>query len=404
MSVFIALLMLGTVQPDVPPASAARAAEGELAHPLAVLPHLRVVAGPKAVRAFDTPSDGGGSITITWEASPERDVEFYEVARALAPGPGKEPEFKPLTRVPGTERSATDPETDNRLKYVYRVTALRGPDQGYADSNIAQSKPQLFNLNLLNTLIGMAIVFFLILYFIYHARKGRELFIRRIAGLDAVEESVGRATEMGKPILYTPGIGGMAQISTIASMNILGEIAKKTAQYNTTLIVPNSDPIVYTVAREMVKEAHASVGRPDTFKPDNVFFITQEQFAYAAAVDGIMVRDKPATIFLIGWFAAEALILAETGATTGAIQIAGTDAIYQLPFFITACDYTLIGEELYAASAYLSREPLLLGSLVGQDYGKLVILVVLLVATALYLLSAVKGLEGLGAIRNFFNI
>jgi len=33
-----------------------------------------------------------------------------------------------------------------------------------------------------------------------------------------------------------------------------------------------------------------------------------------------------------------------------------------------------MGEELYAASAYLSRDPLLLGSLRGQDLGKLVVI------------------------------
>ena len=72
-------------------------------------------------------------------------------------------------------------------------------------------------------------------------------------------------------------------------------------------------------------------------------------------------------------FWAESLVLAEKGASTGAIQIAGIDAVTQLPFFITACDYTLIGEELYAASAYLSREPLPLGSLKGQDWAKFII-------------------------------
>ena len=46
-----------------------------------------------------------------------------------------------------------------------------------------------------------------------------------------------------------------------------------------------------------------------------------------------------------------------------------------LPFFIAACDYTLIGEELYAASAYLSREPKLLGSLKAQDLAKLLIVI-----------------------------
>ena len=400
MSLFISLLvMLGAVggpaaAPSVPPAVT------ELVAPA---PPPVPIAGPVNVKAFDTPSDGGKSITVTWQTSPEKDIEFYEVLRAEVKS-GTAGEYVSQGKVIGAERAYTDGNIEDGKQYRYRVVALKGNLSGAAESNVARSYPQWFNLNLLNILIGTIIVAFLILYFIYHAQRGKELFIRRIAGLDAVEESIGRATEMGKPIIFISGIGQAGQPSTIAAMNILGEVAKKTAQYDTALIVPNSDPVVYTIAREMVKEAHTKVGRPDTFKPDSVFFLTQEQFAYAAAVDGIMVREKPATIFLLGWFAAEALILAETGATTGAIQIAGTDAIYQLPFFITACDYTLIGEELYAASAYLSRQPLLVGSLVGQDYGKLVILIVLLLASFLYLLSAIKGLGGLSVIWNLFSI
>jgi hypothetical protein len=91
-----------------------------------------------------------------------------------------------------------------------------------------------------------------------------------------------------------------------------------------------------------------------------------------------MVREQPAANFFMGAYYAESLLLAEPGAATGAIQIAGTDSDHQLPFFITACDYTLIGEELYAASAYLSREPALVGTLRGQDIGKGVILSVML--------------------------
>jgi len=361
------------------------------------------VAPPSDVRAFDTPNDGGKSITVSWRASPDKGIEFYAVRRAEVKT-GKAGDFAELGRVIGAELSFVDGNTEDRSEYQYRVAALKGEAAGEAQSNVARSYPQWFNLNLLNILICTLVVGFLILYFIYHARRGKELFIRRIAGLDAVEESVGRATEMGKPIVFISGIGQASQPSTISAMNILGEVAKKTAQYGTALIVPNSDPIVYTIAREMVKEAHTKVGRPDTYRADNVFFLTQEQFAYAAAVDGIMVREKPATIFMLGWFAAEALILAETGATTGAIQIAGTDAIYQLPFFITACDYTLIGEELYAASAYLSRQPLLMGSLVGQDYGKLLVLIVVVLASILYLLSAAKGLSGLSVVWNWFSI
>ena len=119
----------------------------------------------------------------------------------------------------------------------------------------------------------------------------------------------------------------------------------------------------------------------------DIFFLTESQFAYAAGVDGIMLREKPAAVFLQGTFFAESLILAETGNSVGAIQIAGTDKEHQLPFFIAACDYTLIGEELYAASAYLSREPMLLGSLKGQDYGKLMIFAAIVIGVILELIG-----------------
>jgi hypothetical protein len=78
----------------------------------------------------------------------------------------------------------------------------------------------------------------------------------------------------------------------------------------------------------------------------------------------------------VGYFFAESLILAETGQSVGAIQIAGQADPTQLPFFVVTCDYTLIGEELYAASAYLSREPVLLGSIRGQDIYKALCIVV----------------------------
>lgn len=359
------------------------------------------VSPPSQVRAYDTPNDAGKRITVQWNPCSDPDIAGYQVYRAQK---GENPVC--ITTLLPVEKQFIDESTIDNTPYSYQIVAFKvvGSDTillGSEFSNVAVSKPQWFNTTRINVLVGIIIFFTLILYYIYHAKRGKKLFIRRIAGLDAVEEAVGRATEMGKPILYVPGLSTVSDIATIAALNILGEVAKKTAQYETTLLVPNRDPIVYTVAREIVKEAYTSVGRPDVYKPDNIFFITDSQFAYAAAVDGIMVREKPATNFFLGMFWAESLILAETGATTGAIQIAGTDSIYQLPFFITACDYTLIGEELYAASAYLSREPLLLGSLIGQDYGKLTIIIIVIIASILMLLST--KIPVLNILR-FFNV
>ena len=382
----ILLLAAGQVAP--PPADSA-------APPGAV-----TVAAATGLRASDTPNDKGKSITVHWQPGPGDAPEVWLVERTDPAG-----STEVIAANEPTDTRYLDEGVMDRVKYTYRIAAAAGADTVWSEpSQPVASSAQFFNTARLNILIAMVIFFALVIYYIEAARKGKSLFVRRIAGLDAVEEAVGRATEMGKPIIYVPGLGSVADIATIASLNILGEVAKKVAQYDSTLLVPNRDAIVYTVAREMVKESYAKAGRPDAFKADSVFFVTDQQFAFAAAVDGLMVREKPATNFFLGTFWAESLILAETGATTGAIQIAGTDSIFQLPFFITACDYTLIGEELYAASAYLSREPLLLGSLKGQDYGKMIILTIVVVGSALLLLSNIPSLAFFGRILEFFSV
>jgi hypothetical protein len=96
-----------------------------------------------------------------------------------------------------------------------------------------------------------------------------------------------------------------------------------------------------------------------------------------------MTRKRPAACFYMGAFYAESLLLAETGNLIGAIQVAGTAMPSQLPFFVAACDYTLIGEEFFAASAYLSGDPDQLGSLKGQDVGKLIVGGLILVGVAM---------------------
>ncbi len=234
----------------------------------------------------------------------------------------------------------------------------------------------------LNHLVSLGILSAAIGGFIWAARR-RELFIRPIAGLKAVDNAVGRATEMGKPILYVPGLEDVDETQTLASLSILRHVARKAAEYDTSIIVPTRRAVVMSTAQEVVKEAYTAAGRPDGYHAENIRYLTDDQFGFVVGVDGIMMRERPAANFYLGMFYAESLILAETGHATGAIQIAGTAAPSQLPFFVAACDYTLIGEELYAASAYLSQDPLQVGSLRGQDIGKAIIMLAIMVGAAM---------------------
>jgi hypothetical protein len=226
--------------------------------------------------------------------------------------------------------------------------------------------------------ILLAAVSFLILWKVLSARRGRQLFIRRIPGLAVIDEAVGRATEMGRPMLFSPGLDGL-WISTLQALAILRHIVTVSARYRSRIIFAGSDPVVFTIAQELIQEAYQAEGAIENYHPEDVRFVASDQFPYAAGVIGILNRERVSAQFLFGGFYAEALLLAEAGHQVGAIQVAGTPSTTQIPFFIAACDYTIIGDEFYAASAYLSREPTLLGSLVGQDYAKLVMLAIMVI-------------------------
>jgi len=349
-----------------------------------------VLKPPRNLDAADMPYDDGGTIEVKWEPPVGEPDVMYSLEMA-----GSDGFYQEITRTRLTEYTVL--QLENFKPYRFRVSALYENGKAMSDeTEPVMPRDHWFKLTEMPIFIAIFIFTVLLLFFIQAARRGVELFVRRISGLTAVEDAIGRATEMGKPVLYVPGTSSIEDVATLASLNILGEVARRTVHYDVKIICPNRDPIVYTIAREVVKETYASEGRPDAFDPDSVFYMVPDQFAYAAGVDGIMVREKPATIFLMGMFWAESLIMAETGASTGAIQIAGTDSVAQLPFFITACDYTLIGEELYAASAYLGREPMLLGTLKAQDYGKLVFLIIMVLLT---LISILSGWDAASLIR-----
>ena len=236
------------------------------------------------------------------------------------------------------------------------------------------------------TFISIVLACLTIELFIQKAKNGEEIYMRPIAAMKAMEEAVGRATEMGSSVLYVPGISGLDEIDTISGVIVLGHIAGMTAEYEADLHVPCCVPIVMEAAKESCKEAYLKKGRPDLYNENMVHYVTDDQFAYAAGVNGIMLREKPAAVFYQGKFYAESLLLAETGSSIGAIQIAGTGSSSQIPFFVTACDYVLIGEEFYAASAYLSGSPEMIGSIKGQDYVKLlcIIFIGLVVALSIF--------------------
>ena len=226
-------------------------------------------------------------------------------------------------------------------------------------------------------LILLALVFGL-LHFISNARRGADIYVRRIAGVDAVNEAVGRAAELGRPIVFSTGLTGVGPV-LYACLGVIYSVVRKAAQYGTRVFLPQIAPDAMAIVEGVARDAYTAAGEESSFDPGTVMFLSDEQFAYASGYMGLVHRENVSAAFLFGQFAGESLILAEAGQQVGAMQVAASTSPEQVAFFICSCDYTLIGEELFAASAYLSREPVQLGSLVAQDRAKLFLMVILVV-------------------------
>ena len=229
---------------------------------------------------------------------------------------------------------------------------------------------------------------------VVRAQRGKRPFIRRIPGLSAIEEAVGRAVEMGRPLLASVGLGGI-DIVTLQALAIVAGVAQVAAKFGTRTLLPVRNAALVPVAEEAIRSAYNTAGRPDAFHEQDILFLSDEQFAYAAGVAGMIQREKVAATFLFGLFYAESLIIAENANQVGAIQVAGTPSTTQIPFFIVSCDYVIIGDEFYGATAYLTRQPTLMGSLAGQDKSKLLLL-------ALIFAGAILLSFGLPVLVNFF--
>ncbi len=220
------------------------------------------------------------------------------------------------------------------------------------------------------------------------AKAGANLWIRRIPGIDAIEESIGRSVEMGRPVSFTTGLTGLGPV-VYACLGVLYHVAKRLGVYRSRLIVPQTQPEVLAISEDVLREARRAVGRDSSIDSRDIPYLSDAQFAFAAGYMGLVQRENVGTALLFGDFAAESLILAEAGQGVGAMQVAATTSPEQAAFFVCTCDYTLIGEELFAASAYLTREPVQLGSVYGQDRAKAIILLAIVLGVLMETLRVV---------------
>lgn len=237
----------------------------------------------------------------------------------------------------------------------------------------------------------LAVVVFGLYYaMMYLGKHGRVVNVRALPAMNAIPEAIGRAAEMGKPVFYTTGTAGLQLANaaqgpqTLASVSLMEYAASLSAKNGVRLDLFTPIPDALPLMEETIMNAYHLQGSTVDFNPDQIHFVP-EYDPYVAACLGYLQRERPASTMLIGGFSSEAVILGEAGNAIGAMQIGATANTGQIPFMVATCDYVLISEELYAASATVSKNLDVLGSLQGEDYVKIGIVALIIIG---FLLAA----------------
>lgn len=120
-------------------------------------------------------------------------------------------------------------------------------------------------------------------------------------------------------------------------------------------------------------------------------------FAYTTGVLSLIARERPAANFALGSFFNESLLIPVAGLRAGALQVGGTAVTIQAPFLVAVCDYSLLGEELLVAGAYLSDIPIEKSALAVQEIAKII-------AVALSVAGCLLSLLGCDAITRILTL
>jgi hypothetical protein len=227
-------------------------------------------------------------------------------------------------------------------------------------------------------------------------------YLRRLPAIDAMEEAVGRAVEMGRPILVSPAACGTIRNSAngpviLAGVTVINYVARMAAQRGAELVATIHESPLVPIVEDAIESAYRMEGVFDEWNPENIRFLGGTQQSYITGQLGLIAREKPAAQIAIGYFCVSLVTIAEAGSIAGLMQIGGTTNTYQFPYLVSSFDYWLIGDDCFAVGAFLSREPLQASTIYGEDMVKFLVI-------AMILFGSVLSMLGIDFFTNLLNI
>jgi hypothetical protein len=216
----------------------------------------------------------------------------------------------------------------------------------------------------------------------WRARRGTRYPLRRIAAFETLRGFMDTIAERGKRVhlsVGTSGIGGEQTAAVHAGLTVLRYLAERGASLESSPVVTVADPVLLHVTQDALRRAHERMGHAAQYRATDVHLIAPDPAAYAIGAQQVIADPDVDANVMVGAFGDEYLLMAEAGAQRGIVQVAGANAVDVHPYMVATADRVLVGEEMFAAGAYLSGDPIQAASLRVQDVLRVAIAAVIVV-------------------------
>ncbi len=241
-------------------------------------------------------------------------------------------------------------------------------------------------LGFIFTLVGLGLIF----AFIFYAPPREQVGWRAIQVFSRFRREVDLAVEAGKRLHISLGRGSTNDLqggAALIGLTILDQCARAASNSDRPPVVTLGDAVITILSQDTLQSTYRSLATEQRYDPTNARLTGLTPLAYAVgAMPTIHDENISANIFA-GHFGAEVALLTEAGERSRSLTVAGSDSLPAQAVLYASSDEPLLGEELYAAGAYLGAGRAHSASLFMQDVLRWVLLVAIVVGAILKLLG-----------------
>ena len=220
----------------------------------------------------------------------------------------------------------------------------------------------------------------------FFIRKSSPVF-REIPAFTRLRHAVGRVVEDGTRLHVSLGRGALAtpqSASALASLTLLRRLAELTSAGDKPPIATSGDAALAILSQDTLQTGSQATAQ-GAYDPTAGRLTGLTPFSYAAGAMPVIRDENISTNVLMGNFGVEVALLAEAAERANTFTLASSDNLTAQAVLFASAQEPLIGEELFAAGAYVDAGPLHTASLTVQDILRWLIIIVILVGAFLKL-------------------